>query len=228
VKILPQALLPLQRLILEQQEPSQDASQCGVRIFQVTQEDNGGAYILQPPNSRPSDPANSIAVINTRHGNILSQLAERQCFFDAYSASTDAWSGIANGQNDQNLIGKDAREVVDIVVYGQNQSANDIGDLLDSQSVFLQAPDYQDKNYGYHNPHMLDFNDLRTEQDDVVGGLVSTYGFSNLAIDSFDTALSSQTPLKTNFEMALKKMTRAQNLHRIKADGGMILTPLKS
>jgi hypothetical protein len=220
--------LPLRKLLLEQQESSQNQSQHGVCLFQVLREDSGRAYILQPLNSGPSDPANSIAVINTRHGNILLQLADRQCIFEAYSTSTDTWSGFANGQSAQNSTGKDAHELVDVVLYGQNQSAEEIGDFLDSQSVFLQAPDYQDQSYGYHNPHMLDFGDLRTGQDDAAGSLVSTCRFGNLAIDNHDTALSSQTLLKNNFEMALKKMTRAQNLHRIKADGGMILTPLKS
>jgi hypothetical protein len=210
------------------QGASEAFSSRGIHLFQLLQEGNGQGYLLQPskPTSGPPDPVNSIAVVNKQESNILLQLAHRLCFFEAYSA-TDTWASVSDGKT---VIEKDTYELVDIIIYGPNQTAEEIGTFLDSEGIFLQEPDYQDISYGYNNPHFLDLNvdHAGLDKQTNIPEPMPVQALDGLSTKNLNDELSSRALLKKKLETAFTRTTRAQNLHCIKVDGGRVRTPLKS
>lgn len=61
---------------------------------------------------------------------------------------------------------KDAVVRFDINVYGSNKAKEDVGRRLSDSKVYLQRPDRQRPGSTYDNPHIIDFPDLQTLDND--------------------------------------------------------------
>jgi hypothetical protein len=222
VKVLPQT-----PQLLKEIEAAQitfgDSHQPPIYHFAISREGDSGSYFLQLPELSTAS-SHKIAVLNRDTGKTLSKIAS-VCTFAAYSPP-EPWAAIIDQRT---IIEKNTFILVDIVLYGLSTKCLEVGDILTTDKVYLQEPDYWRPELKYHNPHFLDLNEAHLEVSSA-GDQSSPslwqidFGFQP---EGPEESPIIETPLKQKIAAAFKNTTRAGCLKRIAADI-RISTPLKT
>lgn len=222
--MLPHALEPL-KLISSTQNNSEIFNQRDIYSFDIFREDDGTGVLIQVPKSMDKERSSisNVAVLNQDASKIISELAAF-CTFEAYS-SRQLWTSIIDQTT---KIEKKTYVLIDVILYGQPEHFQEIGEYLTSKKVYLQEPDYWQPGLRYKNPHFLDLSDVAKAVD-------STLDLSTISFLQQETGLQLEPPeeftpnrgiLKQKIAAAFQNTTRAKNLNRIEADS-RITTPLK-
>lgn len=212
VKVIPQALKPL-TILRSSQDGSEIMRAKKLFIFSLVCEDKA-KYILQQPQmaDTKTSAANNIAVLDFNTTKSLLEIAHI-CSFEAYSSSEE-WNLIIDGKNS---IEKSICIFIDIVLYGPLDGYQMVGDILTTQKIFLQEPDYKKSGINYRNPHFLDLSAVQPITVDLARKLSIEPGLDG-HFDLSEEDITSQALLKQKIATAFSNMTRAQNLTRIAAD----------
>jgi SWI/SNF-related matrix-associated actin-dependent regulator of chromatin subfamily A3 len=163
-----------------------------------------------------------IAILNREASEVLLEL-EEICYFEASSFS-QPWTSILNRFT---AINNNTVVYVDIILYGQREDCDEVGEILTARKLYLQEPDYWDPALDYHNPHFLDLSGVHLEARAISDSSNSFHLQFDLGFQFQrpEGSAREQTLWKQKISTAFKSMTRAKTLKRIAADT-RICTPL--